>query len=86
MNIGFYAGVLEMDVSSQVGRREARPRSIASPLFNTWLCITPLSNVVVDQKAREFQYATPGQPLIEILGDQAPAAATARPAARRACP
>ncbi len=29
----------------------------------------PFNGVTVDQKAREFQYATPGQPLLDILDD-----------------
>jgi multidrug resistance efflux pump len=30
----------------------------------------PFNGITVEQKAQEFQYATPGQPLLEILDDR----------------
>jgi membrane fusion protein (multidrug efflux system) len=31
---------------------------------------SPFNGITVEQKAQEFQYATPGQPLLEVLDDR----------------
>lgn len=63
-------GDLELAVSqAEVGKAKA---DLAAALATQSKCTitAPFSGVTVEQKAREFQYATPGQALLDIIDDR----------------
>lgn len=63
-------GDLELEVSqAEVGKAKA---DLAGAEATQSKCTisAPFSGVTVEQKAREFQYATPGQPLLDIIDDR----------------
>lgn len=64
-------GQLELDVSAAEIEKARADHAIAEAAVSKCTIAAPFSGVVVDQKAREFQYTTPGQPLLEILDDHA---------------
>lgn len=64
-------GQLELDVSQAELVKAKADLAIARATASKCSIAAPFDGVTVDQKAREFQYATPGQPLLDILNDQA---------------
>jgi membrane fusion protein, multidrug efflux system len=63
-------GQLELDIASaEVQKAKA---DVAASEATTSKCsiAAPFSGVTVDQKAQEFQYTTPGQPLLDIIDDR----------------
>lgn len=63
-------GDLELEVSqAEVGKAKA---DLAGAQAAQSKCTinAPFAGVTVEQKAREFQYATPGQPLLDIIDDR----------------
>lgn len=63
-------GQLELEVSAAEVQKAKADVAGADALVSKCTVVAPFSGVTVDQKAREFQYATPAQPLLEILDDQ----------------
>jgi membrane fusion protein (multidrug efflux system) len=62
-------GQLELDVAqAEVAKAKA---DVAASAAVTSKCTiaAPFAGLTVDQKARAFQYMTPGQPLLDILDD-----------------
>jgi membrane fusion protein (multidrug efflux system) len=65
-------GQLELEVSeAEVGKAAAELAAAAATASKCTIS-APFSGVTVNQKAREYQYATPAQPLLEILDDHSP--------------
>ena len=62
---------LELEVSAAEIDKAKADLAIADSLQSKCTVEAPFAGVVVDQKAREFQYTTPGQPLLEIVDDKA---------------
>ena len=63
-------GQLELDVSLAEVQKAKADVAAADATVSKCEIAAPFSGVTVDQKAREFQYLTPGQPLLEILDDK----------------
>jgi len=64
-------GQLELDVSAAEVQKAKADLAVAEAMASKCTISAPFSGVTVDQKAREFQYATPGQPLLDVLDDHA---------------
>jgi membrane fusion protein (multidrug efflux system) len=64
-------GQLELDVSGAEVQKAKADVAGAEAVASKCSISAPFSGVTVDQKAREFQYATPGQPLLDVLDDHA---------------
>jgi membrane fusion protein (multidrug efflux system) len=64
-------GQLELDVSAAEVQKARADVAGAEAVTSKCSISAPFSGVTVDQKAREFQYATPGQPLLDVLDDHA---------------
>lgn len=64
-------GQLELEISGAEVQKAKADLAAANAVVSKCTIAAPFSGVTVDQKAREFQYATPGQPLLEILDDHA---------------
>jgi RND family efflux transporter MFP subunit len=62
---------LELEVSAAEIDKAKADVAIADATQSKCTVEAPFSGVVVDQKAREAQYTTPGQPLLEIVDDKA---------------
>jgi RND family efflux transporter MFP subunit len=62
---------LELEVSAAEIEKAKADVAIADATQSKCTVEAPFAGVVVDQKAREFQYTTPGQPLLEIVDDHA---------------
>jgi membrane fusion protein (multidrug efflux system) len=62
-------GNLELDVSEAEVNKAKADLAAADAAASKCTIAAPFSGVTVDQKAREFQYATPGQALLEVLDD-----------------
>jgi membrane fusion protein, multidrug efflux system len=62
-------GQLELDVSQAEIEKAKADVSIGDAAVAKCTIPAPFSGVTVEQKAREFQYTTPGQPLLDILDD-----------------
>jgi RND family efflux transporter MFP subunit len=62
-------GQLELDVSAAEVQKAKADVAGADAVVSKCTIAAPFSGVTVDQKAREFQYAAPAQPLLEILDD-----------------
>jgi RND family efflux transporter MFP subunit len=62
---------LELEVSAAEIDKAKADVAMADALQSKCTVEAPFAGVVVDQKAREFQYMTPGQPLLEIVDDSA---------------
>jgi len=63
-------GQLELDVSRAEVEKATAELSMADAAASKCSIAAPFGGVTVEQKAQEFQYATPGQPLLEILDDR----------------
>jgi membrane fusion protein, multidrug efflux system len=64
-------GQLELEVSAAEVQKAKADVTVAEAAASKCTIAAPFAGITVDQKAREFQYATPGQPLLEILDDHA---------------
>jgi RND family efflux transporter MFP subunit len=64
-------GQLELDVSQAELAKAKADLAMARATVSKCTIAAPFSGVTVEQKAREFQYATPGQPVIDVLDDHA---------------
>jgi RND family efflux transporter MFP subunit len=62
---------LELEVSAAEIDKAKADLAMADALQSKCTVEAPFAGVVVDQKAREAQYTTPGQPLLEIVDDKA---------------
>ena len=71
-------GQLELDVSAAEVQKAKADVAGAEAVASKCSISAPFSGVTVDQKAREYQYATPGQPLLDVLDDHAPRSRTDR--------
>jgi membrane fusion protein, multidrug efflux system len=63
-------GQLELEVSAAEVQKQKAEVAAADATASKCIIAAPFAGVTVDQKAREFQYAAPAQPLLEILDDQ----------------
>ena len=63
-------GQNELDVSRAEVEKDKADLDIADAAASKCVIAAPFSGVTAEQKAQEFQYATPGQPLLEILDDR----------------
>jgi RND family efflux transporter MFP subunit len=64
-------GQFELDVSAAEVLKDKADLMGAEAAASKCSIAAPFSGVAVEQKAREFQYATPGQPVLDILDDHA---------------
>lgn len=62
-------GTLELEVSKAEIAKVKADVAVTNDAVSKCTIAAPFSGVTVDQKAREYQYATPGQALLEILDD-----------------
>lgn len=62
-------GQLELEISGAEVQKAKADVTAAQATVSKCSIAAPFAGVTVEQKAREFQYATPGQPLLEILDD-----------------
>ena len=62
---------LELEVSAAEIEKAKADVAIADATQSKCTVEAPFARVVVDQKAREFQYTPPGQALLEIVDDKA---------------
>jgi membrane fusion protein (multidrug efflux system) len=63
-------GQLELEVSEAEVAKAKADLDIAESVASKCRIFAPFGGVIADQKAREFQYASPGQPLLDILDDR----------------
>jgi membrane fusion protein (multidrug efflux system) len=63
-------GQLELDVSRAEVEKARADLAIADAAASKCEIAAPFNGITVEQKAQEFQLATPGQPLLEILDDR----------------
>lgn len=63
-------GQLELDIAAADVQTAKADVAAAEAATSKCTIAAPFAGVVVDQKAREFQYTTPGQPLLDILDDR----------------
>ena len=64
-------GQLELDIARAELAKAKADYDVASATVSKCKIPAPFSGVIVEQKAREFQYAAPGQPLLDVLDDHA---------------
>jgi membrane fusion protein, multidrug efflux system len=64
-------GQLELDLAAAEVLKAKADLAIAEAAVAKCAILAPFAGVTVAQKAREFEYATPGQPLLEVLDDHA---------------
>jgi membrane fusion protein (multidrug efflux system) len=62
-------GQLELDVSAAEVLKGKADLEGAEAVASKCSIAAPFSGVTAEQKAREFQYTTPGQPLLDVLDD-----------------
>jgi len=62
-------GQLELDVAAAEVQKDKADLDAAEATASKCTIAAPFSGVTVEQKAREFQYTTPGQALLDILDD-----------------
>jgi membrane fusion protein (multidrug efflux system) len=62
-------GQLELDVAAAEVEKDKADVAAAVAITSKCTIAAPFSGITVDQKARAFQYTTPGQPLLDILDD-----------------
>jgi membrane fusion protein (multidrug efflux system) len=63
-------GQLELDVSAAEVQKAKADLAAAEAVASKCQIAAPFAGVTVDQKAREFQYTTPGQALLDVLNDR----------------
>jgi membrane fusion protein, multidrug efflux system len=64
-------GQLELDVSAAEVQKAKADLAVAEATASKCEIAAPFNGVTVEQKAREFEYTTAGQPLLDILDDHA---------------
>ena len=64
-------GQLELDVSAAEVQKAKADLAVAEATVSKCEIAAPFTGVTVEQKAREFEYTTAGQPLLDILDDHA---------------
>ena len=64
-------GQLELEISQAELAKTKADLAAADAVVSKCTIAAPFDGVTVDQKAREFQYTTPGQPLLDVLNDRA---------------
>lgn len=64
-------GQLELEISQAEVAKARADLDAARATSSKCKIAAPFSGVTVELKAREFQYATPGQPLLDVLDDSA---------------
>jgi membrane fusion protein (multidrug efflux system) len=62
-------GQLELDVSAAEVLKGKADLQGAEAIASKCTIAAPFNGVTAEQKAREFQYTTPGQPLLDVLDD-----------------
>lgn len=62
-------GQLELDVAVAEVQKAKADVAASEAVTSRCTIAAPFAGVTVEQKAREFQYTTPGQPLLDILDD-----------------
>jgi RND family efflux transporter MFP subunit len=62
-------GQLELDVAAAEVQKAKADVAAGEAVTSKCTIAAPFSGITVEQKAREFQYTTPGQPLLDILDD-----------------
>ncbi len=62
-------GQLELDVSAAEVQKAKADLAAAEAVASKCSIAAPFAGVTAEQKAREFQYTTPGQPLLDVLDD-----------------
>jgi membrane fusion protein (multidrug efflux system) len=60
-------GQLELDISQAEIEKAKADAAVTAAAVSKCTIEAPFSGVTVEQKAREFQFVTPGQPLLDIL-------------------
>lgn len=60
-------GQLELDIAAAEVQKAKADLAAADAVASKCVIAAPFAGVTVEQKAREFQYTTPGQPLLDIL-------------------
>jgi RND family efflux transporter MFP subunit len=63
-------GQLELDISRAEVEKAKAELAIADAAASKCEIAAPFNGITAEQKAQEFQYATPGQPLLEVLDDR----------------
>jgi RND family efflux transporter MFP subunit len=62
-------GNLEVEVSAAEVQKAKADLAAANAIASKCTIAAPFAGVTVEQKAREFQYTTPGQALLDVLDD-----------------
>jgi membrane fusion protein, multidrug efflux system len=63
-------GQLELDVSAAEVQKSKADLASANAVASKCAIDAPFNGITVEQRAREFQYASPGQPLLDVLDDR----------------
>ena len=63
-------GQLELEVSAAEVQKDKADLAAAEAVASKCSIAAPFAGVTVEQKAREFQYTTPGQALLDVLDDR----------------
>jgi membrane fusion protein (multidrug efflux system) len=63
-------GQLELDVSAAEVQKSKADLASANAVASKCAIDAPFNGITVEQKAREFQYTGPGQPLLDVLDDR----------------
>jgi membrane fusion protein, multidrug efflux system len=64
-------GQLELDIAAAEVLKAKADLAIAEAVVSRCTITAPFAGVTVAQKAHEFEYAAPGQPLLDVLDDHA---------------
>lgn len=73
------AGQLELDIAAADVLKAKADMAAAEAVTSKCAVAAPFAGATVDQKAHEFEYATPGQPLLDVIDDRAPEVELAAP-------
>lgn len=63
-------GQIEVDIAQAEVQKAKADLDVADSMVSKCSIAAPFAGVTVDQKARPFQYATPGQPLLDVLDNR----------------
>jgi membrane fusion protein, multidrug efflux system len=72
-------GQLEFDIAAADVLKAKADMAAAEAVTSKCTVAAPFAGVTVDQKAHEFEYATLGQPLLDVIDDRAPEVELAAP-------
>jgi membrane fusion protein, multidrug efflux system len=64
-------GQLELDIAAADVLKAKADLAAAEAVTSKCTVTAPFAGVTVERKAHEFEYATPGQPLLDVLDDRA---------------